>query len=297
MKKIFKEGFILFLILIILLVSLTGCSKNSDNINDKLKDKVNSEMLFLDTQLLNMLNELNGILFVNYVVSAQEVKESESTSANEKQENSNSSGESKNNSTSKGDDSQSKKTTALDYSMESNGILSSKKLADWNKLKYDIEQLYTSWSTIILDLYRLNISNNNILGFSNDLDLATKAIKDENKKDSLVLLAKLYSYLPKYAESYSTDTTKINLLKTKSSILNAYSIIEDNKIEEVKNEISNAEQSYLPIINDISSNPNKQFNINKGYILIKELQNSINTETTDIFYIKYRNLMEEISTI
>lgn len=304
MKKRFKEILILFLIFIIILVSLTGCSNNGDNSN--LKDKVDSEMSFLDTQLLNMLNELNGILFVNYVVSAQEVKETESTSSNEKQENpseknSNSEGESKNNSqsgsNSQSGDSTSKKSTALDYSMESNGILSSKNSTDWNKLKYDVEQLYTSWSTIILDLYKLNINSTNILEFSSNLDLATKAIKDENKKEALVLLAKLYSYIPKYIESYSDNTRKINVLKTKSSILNAYSIIEEDRKDDIKKEISNAEEAYLTIINDIATDPNKQFNINKAYILIKEMQNSIDTETKEIFYIKYRNLMQELNII
>lgn len=306
MKERFKEILILVIILTILLVSLTGCS-NSNNSNQDLKDKVDSEMLFLDTQLLQMLNELNGIVFVNYVVSAQEVKESESTSSNNKEENSseensNSEGEAGNNSqssssSSSDSSSKSKTTTALDYTMEPNGILSSKNFTDWNSLKYDVEQLYTSWATIILDLYKLNINSDNILGFSNDLDLATKAIKDENKKDSLTLLAKLYSYIPKYVESYSDNTRNINVLKTKSSILNAYSIIEENRKADVKKEIENAEQAYLPIINDIGSDTNKQFNINKAYILIKEMQNSIDTETTEIFYIKYRNLMEELNIV
>lgn len=306
MKKRFKEILIPLIISAILLVSLTGCSNKNGDDAQELKNKVDSEMLFLDTQLLDMLNKLNGILFVNYVVSAQEVKENESTSSNSKEENSSegnssSDGASKDNSQSGSNSgnssSKSKTTTAVDYSMESNGILSSKNSTDWNSLKYDIEQLYTSWATIILDLYKLNINSNDILGFSSDLDLATKAIKDENKKDSLLLLAKLYSYIPKYVESYSNNTRKINVLKTKSSILNAYSIIEENRKEDVKKEIANAEQAYLPIINDIGSDSNKQFNINKAYILIKEMQNSIDTDTTEIFYIKYKNLMEELAII
>lgn len=306
MKKRFKEILILLIIFAILLVSLTGCS-NSNNSGQDLKEKVDSEMLFLDTKLLQMLNDLNGIVFVNYVVSAQEVKESESTSSNNKEENSseensNSEGEpgsdSQSNSNSSDDSSsKSKKTTALDYSMEPNGILSAKNSTDWNSLKYDVEQLYASWATIILDLYKLNINSDDILGFSNDLDLTTKAIKAENKKESLALLAKLYSYIPKYAESYSDNITKINVLKTKSCILNAYSIIEENRKEDAKKEIANAEQRYLPIINNTATDINKQFNINKAYILLKELQNSIDTETTEIFYIKYRNLMEELNII
>lgn len=307
MKKSIKNLLILLLILSISMIYITGCGNESNN-SETLKAKVDSEMSFLDTQLIDMLNELNGISFVNYVVTAQEVKESESTSSNAKEENSseqssNSGGSSGGESNSSGSTESSgqeggaKSTQALDYSMNANGILLEDRATDWNGIKYDIEQMYTSWSTIILDLYKLNINNEDILAFSDNLDLVTKAIKDENKKDSLVLLAKLYSYLPKYVESYSDNTNKINVLKTKSNVLNAYAIIEDNKPDEVKKQIDSAEQSYLPIVNNIETNTNMQYNINKAYILLKELQGSLDTTDSDIFYIKYRNLIQELNII
>ena len=37
--------------------------------------------------------------------------------------------------------------------------------------------------------------------------------------------------------------------------------------------------------------------INKAYVIINELQNAINLEDTDIFLIKYKNLLEELQNI
>lgn len=84
---------------------------------------------------------------------------------------------------------------------------------------------------------------------------------------------------------------------TKSNILNAYSAIEQNNYNLVKTELANAEQSFMPIINNISSNTKNQTSINKSYILIKELQNINQNMDKDIFYIKYKNLMQELNNI
>ena len=122
-------------------------------------------------------------------------------------------------------------------------------------------------------------------------------IKNEDKTASLISLAKLYAYIPKYS-SISSKNTKVNAMyATKSNILNAYSAIEQNNYNLVKTELANAEQSFMPIINNISSNTKNQTSINKSYILIKELQNINQNMDKDIFYIKYKNLMQELNNI
>jgi len=87
------------------------------------------------------------------------------------------------------------------------------------------------------------------------------------------------------------------LYKTKSHILNACAAIEKDDFEQVKNELSNAEQSFLPILNNISAEEKNQSALNKIYILIKELQNSIDNRDKDIFYIKYKNIIQEIKNV
>lgn len=122
-------------------------------------------------------------------------------------------------------------------------------------------------------------------------------IKNEDKAASLTSLAKLYSYIPKYSNSVFKNTKTNAIYGTKSNILNAYSAIEQDNYNLVKTELANAEQSFMQIINSISSDTNNQSSINKSYILIKELQNTNQNSDKDIFYIKYKNLMQELNNI
>lgn len=122
-------------------------------------------------------------------------------------------------------------------------------------------------------------------------------IKNEDKVATLTSLAKLYAYIPKYANNAIKDAKINSIYTTKSNILNAYSAIEQNNYNLVKTELTNAEKSFMPFINNISSNTNNQASINKSYILIKELQNINQNMDKDIFYIKYKNLMQELNNI
>ena len=42
-----------------------------------------------------------------------------------------------------------------------------------------METVYSSWPTILIDLYELDINDNDLLAFSSKLDQAMKNIKDE----------------------------------------------------------------------------------------------------------------------
>lgn len=83
---------------------------------------------------------------------------------------------------------------------------------------------------------------------------------------------------------------------TKTNILNAYALIEQEKWDEIKNQISQAENNYNKVLNDINNNKN-QYNINKVYILLKEFQNSIDIKDKDVLYLRYKNLIQEIINI
>lgn len=123
------------------------------------------------------------------------------------------------------------------------------------------------------------------------------AIKNEDKTTSLTSIAKLYSYIPKYA-SVTLKNGELNAIyETKSNILKACAMLESNDLGKAKDELTNAEKSFMPIINNINSNTSNQANINKAYIIIKEMQNIGPNIDKDIFYIKYKNLMQELDNI
>lgn len=302
----------------ILTIFLTGCSNNDVEIS---KEKIQSEFEYLDTKLITLLNVVNGISLENYIVKSEKVKENSNSSesggnsASKQSSTSSSEGGSEqsgieggneengnSNSSASGGESNSSSSSSSEgknvrYKMEENEILLQDRTPNWKTAKSEIEKMYSTCSTMILDLYKLNVNNQDILNFNADLDTTTQYIKNEDKVNALTSLAKLYSYIPKYLSAISNDMKAVNLYKTKSSILTAYAAMEQGNLELVRTELANAEQTFLPIINDIDVKENNQSNINKAYILIKELQASSGNKDKEIFYIKYKNLIQELANI
>ncbi len=286
------KGIVLSIIIIIIVIATIFFSINyvkSDSENSKtLEQKVNSEMKYLDNKILGILNGLNNIVLRNYAVSSYEV-ETDEKEVN-KQETDNKNEESSNSSDINNNESKSNL-----YEIKATGILLSNKDINWENIKSEIEIIYGSWNTIILDLYKLNVSSENILKFSSNLDEATKAIKTENKKDSLYLMSELYSLIAVYMENYQGNTKETNIQKVKAAVMRAYANVENENWAQINTEIANADNIYLTLLNGNSKEDN--YDINKGYILLKELQNSISQKDQDIFYIKYKNLIEKLNNI
>lgn len=67
MKKIFKT-IIIFLIVIFF---LSGCTLNQNTLS--LNDKVKEELLYLDTEIVSLINSLNNISIENYKIDTKEI--------------------------------------------------------------------------------------------------------------------------------------------------------------------------------------------------------------------------------
>lgn len=289
-KGLLLSGIIVIILTVVAIIAIKQ-GKAQTTKTEELESKVHAELEYLDNKILSILNGLNNILLRNYIVSSYEIGESTEESDNE------SSGVTKNSDETQieaNSNSTDNKDKINIHQLKSVGVLTSNKEANWKKLKSEIEILYTSWNTIILDLYKLNINSEDILKFSSTLDKATMNIREENKEQSLLALSELYSYIPLYTQSYSKDNKEINIQKTKSSVMKAYTAVNSKNWNEVTAQLNNAENSYLNVLN---SNTTEDYNINKGYILLKELQNSISEKDEDIFYIKYKNLIEKLNNI
>ena len=177
-------------LILIILFSLTGCNNKEDTIENKTK----SEIEYLSERFVKILNKFNNITYENYKITAQATKLSKESASEGKTESSSSS-QSETAKVAK-DDESSDDSKIISSQMSYNSILNpATKDIDWATLKSDMENIYYAWNTILLDLYKLNIANDKILDFSSDLDRATVYIKDEDKKNSILALAKLYEYL------------------------------------------------------------------------------------------------------
>lgn len=221
----------------------------------------------------------------------EEDKEGSSEENSESKSNSKESSESEKES----DSNEEAKDIKLLQMQPSNILVIDKEDIDWDGLKSEIELMYSGWNSIILDLYSVNATNEDILNFSKALDETVISIKAEDKKKSLEQLANLYEYLPKYLDGLAIEESSKNILKTKYNILKAYSMVENENWQEVENQLQQADLVYTKVVNDVDYIQDKQEEALKVYVLIKELKNSINLKDKDIFYIKYKNLMNAIS--
>lgn len=296
---------ILFLC-IVNLIALTGCSSNDskDNAN---KDKVIQELDYLDGQIIGILNKLNNITLENYTVTSEKTDLTESTSSSGKSSTSGSGsneGESNQNSgveqkQSSSQSSESEEKSSITVSqMESKTILDSDQNdTDWNSIKSEIEKINNAWAVILLDLSNFNIDSNDILGFSSTLDNCILSIKEENKADSLTNLTKLYSFIPKYETSISASNNVQNIKQVKSYIIDSYAAVDQDNWSDVETNMLECEKTYKNIINDIEYIKDKEVKVNRTYVLIKELQNSLVFKDKKLFYVKYKNLIESINTL
>jgi len=169
---------------------------------------------------------------------------------------------------------------------------------NWNLIKTEIEVINTSWSVILYDLYKMNDSDNtNLLGFSDTLDKCIISIKNENKEESLMNLGELYSYIPAFTDMTSEDNNIKNIKDTKSNIIKAYVSASKDDWTAANDSLTSAEQAFNNVFKDLEFVKNNEYKMNKTYILLKELQNSLAEQDKTIFYMKYINLMESINML
>ncbi len=309
MKKSKKILICVILILIIIgSVVLASFIKAKNRNNDgQGKDKAVSEVKYLETKLTALLNSMNNIKYENYKVITSKIDENDTkdaTKSSDKNDNSNM-GDEKSKTQDKAqasgngesDSNSQKQGNTNKYSVERISSMSTTSgSVDWSKIKNEIEVLYSIVPTITLDLYDLDTDKNEILKFNTELDNLTAVVKKEDKEKTLVELAKLYSFLPKYLEQVSTNEVYTNVINTKAYVVAAYSIVETENWNQVIEYINKAIESYSKVLNNVTEDT-KMYNVNRGYILLNELQNAANIKDKEIFLIKYKNLLEEFNSI
>lgn len=298
----FVNFILLFFILFCFLFILTGCSSKEKD----LKNKVESEIKQLEDKIIAMMNNVNKISFSNFILVEEKVQssdESSQTTSSEEGSQSNSEGasSSQNASSSKEGSGNSEREETSNskenskFELKNSGILTnSNQEVDWDSIKSNTEIIYSTWPTTIVDLHGLNVKNEDILNFSSVLDQVTMSVKQEDKIATLNNLASLYAFLPNYRSQISDDNKMINIDYTKACILNSYALVEQEKWEEMKIQIANAINYFSNIMNSIEGNGQSQSRISKIYVLLNELNSSIDLKDKDLYYIKYRNVMEEL---
>ena len=292
------------IVFIILFILLSNFNKNDSDNKEDLKPKVEEEIAYLDNTIISILNIINNLSYDNYKVSSKNIQSNQGEENEQQSQSSQQDGQASESISQEGGESQSSSKdsgnssqTQTIMTMEKNGVLTSRnKATDWNSIKEILEALYASWGTIALDLNSLNINSEDILSFNTFLNDATKSAKDESKKDTMNNLLKLYALLPKYSSNVADDIFR-NLLDTKVQVLNAYVLTEDQNWDEINKTLENAINEYGNIINNVEMNSKNPTGVSQTYVLLKELQRSTSSKDVDIFYINYKNFMQEIQSL
>lgn len=306
-KKSVKIVLFIFAIIIISIIVLYFVKSRNYATNDEtnlLKEKISQEIFFLDDYIISIANSVNNINLENYVIKSETItgqSSKEKTNSNSSEKDNQSSSEGSNGSSGSGSGSSSSSnsseggSSASTYIMEPSDILVNARKADWQSIKIAVERLYTTWPTIIVDLYKINADTNTVRDFSNNLDELTKSVKAEDKNTTLMYLSKLYGYLNTFGSQAFDGSLDSKIIATKTNILNAYSLIEQQKWDEIRLYLQKAEDEYMNIMNN-SDNKN-QYNVNKAYVILKEFQSSVNTKDMEVLYIKYKTLLDELNVI
>lgn len=306
-----NKKYLILLICVVIILSIVfgAVMVFSNSGNDTTKDKIKEEIYYIETKLLGMINALNNIPFSNSVlleqntIKGQEKSNTNSSSgASQGSEEKSQSGEGSSSTGSSGGESSTSSESGGDtdytkYNVQNKNILNIKENEiDWNYIKNTVELLHTSWTTIMIDLHSLNIKNDDILSFSNNLDALILNIEKEDKRSTLNSLASLYAIIPIYISQYSNDNYEENLAYTKAYIINSYVLLEDDKWEDMQAEVTKAQEYFNLVINSINEKSSKIFT-NKTYVLLNEMKNSINLKDKKLYYMKYKNLMENAMNI
>ena len=301
--------------IVVIIIAIVGMRKimNNNTKESSINKKINNELDYLGTTTLSMINSLNNLNLEDVV----KVRRTSTNSGDNSQNNANSSSgnEGKNNSNtsdsqqqedsssnSKTDETSSTGTdmkNTKNFSLEDNSILLRDNTnVDWSALESEAENLFTAWSTIILDLNSLSISNEDILAYNSNLDSLLKALKDNDKANSAISLANLYSLNSKYINESSKNDESKKLAYIKSNVISAYSLVTAEKWEQVNQLLDQAEKGLLDVINTSgNTEERKQTKINKSYVMLKELIKTSNEKNAEIFYLKYINLIKELNNI
>lgn len=306
MKRYRKIAYI-FLILIIIVLSFTvyaTVSRDPDKIE---KEKRISEFEYLESELVDIFNELNNIQLSNYNVSVNNItsqtkREDEGKSNGEQTQQggqqSNTSGSNSQNDNSLTNTSNVSETKQQkEYNLKRNAILTNNEDINWNDIKSKIEIVYSSIPTITLDLYKYNINQDDILSFNKEFDNLTVVIKQNNKQNSLTQLSKLYDFMPKFTQSIYEDELRKTIIETKSNVLKAYSKLDTDNWNDISNDTTQAVKSCSKLLTNPNIDQSKQYEISKIYVMINELQNAVQVQDKQIFLIKYKNIIEEINSL
>ena len=312
MKRYKILAYIFIIIIFILAISFGIYKVISSNKNEEenIIEKARTEIEYIDNKLMVLFNNMNNIQFDNFKLSIKDTNTSKadksgssSGSSGDSSESSSGSGNSGTESSQKQDEgdgksnSDSSSESIKTYMLDETGVLIGNSDIDWKNVKYEVENMYVSLPTITLDLYQTDAQDQDILDFNSEFDNLTKVVKEENKSLMLQQLVKLYEILVKITDKCYDSIQEQVYSRTKLNIYKAYSKLDSNNWNDIYNDTKMAVDEFSKLMTDSSISNNKQYSINKIYVMLSELQKASEKQDMQVFLIKYKNTLEELNNL
>ncbi len=127
------------------------------------------------------------------------------------------------------------------------------------------------------------------------LDECVKKMQEENKVDTLVVLSNMYNYIPTFLSQVSDNQKYISLLQTKALIMQSYALVEQDKWDEMLSITQKAIDTFLLVINQVDDTNTNVNTVNKIYIYLNEIKNTIQEKNKELYFMKYKNLVESVT--
>ncbi len=299
MKFLKMLAYIFLIIIIALLVTVIYMNTTKE---ESIKEKTETEVEFIEAKLVDLFNSLENLETQSYMTTINEVtsdtteqKTSQTSEQSTEGDSSQSSAEGNQSELSSQESLGTEENTTMQ--LENNGILIKNDQIDWENIKKEVEIIYESLPIITLDLYQVYENENDIVQFLYEFDVLVVVVKEEDKIKVLEQLIKLYEYITRFNSAISEDSEYITLVRVKSEILKAYSLLDSNDWNQMEQNIKSGLNIYNEILNNIELVEKEEYKISKINIMINELLNSLKLQDKDVFLIKYVNLVEEINNM
>lgn len=301
-------------------IKVVNHAKTSTNYD--LNAKILREMSYVDSNIVSAMNKLNNISMSRYKVYTKTINtrandesdaEKKGKSTEEESSNPNYSslstedknsddlgaGNGKQEESSNNEEDNSNDRVRESSSIRNNSLTETQNVnINWDEIESIYENLYSTWPTLSLDLKNIGVKDEAINNYIVNLDGFAQSINAEDKMGCLTNLDNLYSQITKYVSAITEDENIIDMYNARNSLINAYVLANsENKWEEMEISVGEAESSLNKIINSKKENDRDIENYEKAKIMVENLYNIIELNDKTLFFMQYKNVLQQFETI
>ena len=212
-----------------------------------IRDKAKQELIYLDKRLVSVINSLNNLDAESLIVNNEITIDKANGGSNE--------GENK-------DSSNETESKAEVTTINTKSILTrDKNDIDWKYINTTLEEVNSSWAIINLDLKSNGVKDESLSSFGSNMDMLLKYTSAQDKQNSLISLANLYSLIPDYESNLQNESRDVELKYLKSSVISSYALLDTDRWADI----------YL-MINDAEMNMSKLMGITNNSIGMQKIE-------------------------